>query len=620
MSTGRQDIPFIFLIGGIIAYGFALAVYTVANSDVFGLVTLNGDDAFYYFQVARNTAEGHFSSFDGGITRTNGYHPLWMFLLVPFFLAFDAESALFAIKFFETLVLAAAIALVALAARLARLPWPPLIAVPLAIFPQRSFLIGMEPALALFMLALLFVALALWARDSRMAAPVAALLFLLPWARTEYVAISLTVAAALFVIERSWRRAGFRESLLPLAGALSGFAAYLAYNQLVFGGAVPVSGAVKHAWSQDLWEALGGFDLAQNFLLAARERWVDNLAALAVCATAIPVWRRARRSDSAGDRLFVVFYAGLLGLAAEHLAKLAQTVFFMHAKFGIYTTYFVPGDLMMPLSLAVVWRLAAKPVGRVANRRWVGVPVAGAVAVGAVFALHAPFQRVDEARDDPAWKWTGVAWAGAMIMNRVLPEGSIVGAWDAGSLGYFSRFSVVNLDGLVNSWDYLRAGGPSVPKMTYDKPQRVFGLTHLANALQNPDTRLDGAVFVGAPQPGGDDFKLVSVAPAPAAPDVTDPQTAFMAKMGPHFLYRRGDAGVVADGRVVQAFFEDCDPEKLRERKFAVSWTPEGGEARTRLWSPGRDARRNQMGVCAAVLLLPGKGGFPVRVSESEER
>ena len=570
----------------------------------------------HYFQVARNTAEGYFSSFDGGITRTNGYHPLWMFLLVPFFLVFDAESALFAIKFFEILVLASGVALVVLAARLARLPWPPLIAVPLAIFPQRSFLIGMEPALALFMIALLFVSLALWARDSRMTAPVAALLFLLPWARTEYVAIALTVAAALFVVERSWRRVGLRRSLLPLAGALSGFAAYLAYNQLLFGGAVPVSGAVKHAWSQDLWEALGGFDLAQNFLLVARERWADNLAALAVCAAAVPVWRWARRSDSAEDRLFIVFYAGVLGLAAEHLAKFAQTVLFMHANFGIYTTNYVPGDLMMPLLAAVVWRLAAKPVGRVANRRWVGVPVAGAVAVGAVFALHAPFQRVDEARDDPAWEWTGVAWAGAMTMNRVLPEGSIVGAWDAGSLGYFSRFPVVNLDGLVNSWDYLRAGGPSVPKMTYDEPQRVFGLTHLANALQNPNTRLDGAVFVGAPQPDGD-FKLVSVAPSPAAPGAADPQTAFWAKMEPHFLYRRDGAGIVADGRVVQAFFRDCDPEKLRDRTFAVSWTAKGGETRTRLWSPGQDARRNQMGVCAAVLLLPGQGAAALRFSES---
>ena len=617
MIMDHRDVPFIFLVGGIIAYGFALAFYAVANSDVLGLVSLQGDDTFYYFQVARNTAEGHFSSFDGGITRTNGYHPLWMFLLVPFFLAFDAESALFAIKFFEILVLASGIALLVLAARLARLPWPPLVAVPLAIFPQRSFLVGMEPALALFMLALLFVSLALWARDSRMAAPLAALLFLLPWARTEYVTISLTVAAALFVIERSWRRAGLWKSLLPLAGALSGFAAYLAYNQLMFGGAVPVSGAVKYTWSQELWEALGGFDLVRNFLSVARERWIDNLAALAVCAAAVPVWRRARRSNSAEDRLFIAFYAGVLGLAAAHLAKLAQTVLFMHPTFGIYTTYYVPGDLMMPLLVAVVWRLAAKPVRHVAGGGggWLAVPV----AVGAVFALHAPFQNIDDARDDPEWTWDRASWAGAMIMNRILPEGSIVGAWDAGVIGYFSRFPVVNLDGLVNSYDYLRAGGPLAPRMTVEEPQRDFGLTHLANGGTVPETQLANAVFVGVPH-WSNDFKLVSVAPAPAAPDVTDPQTAFMAKMEPHFLYRRGDAGVVADGRVVQAFFEDCDPEKLRERKFAVSWTPEGGEARTRLWSPGRDARRNQMGVCAAVLLLPGKGGFPVRVSESEER
>ena len=206
-----------------------------------------------------------------------------------------------------------------------------------------------------------------------------------------------------------------------------------------------------------------------------------------------------------------------------------------------------------------------------------------------------------------------------MIMNRILPEGSVVGAWDAGIIGYFSRFPVVNLDGLVNSYGYLRAGGPLTPRMTVEEPQRDFGLTHLANAGLAPETRVDNAVFIGVPHVHGD-FKLVSVAPAPAAPGVADPQTAFMAKMEPHFLYRRGDAGVVADGRVVQAFFEDCDPEKLRERMFAVSWTPEEGETRTRRWFPGGDARRNWMGVCTAVLLLPGKGSFPVRVSESEER
>ena len=44
-----------------------------------------------------------------------------------------------------------------------------------------------------------------------------------------------------------------------------------------------------------------------------------------------------------------------------------------------------------------------------------------------------------------------------MVMNRLLPEGSVVGSWNAGIIGYFSRFSMVNLDGLINSYDYLRA-------------------------------------------------------------------------------------------------------------------------------------------------------------------
>lgn len=40
------------------------------------------DDAFYYFQTSRNIVEGFGSTFDG-IHLTNGYHPLWMLLMLP---------------------------------------------------------------------------------------------------------------------------------------------------------------------------------------------------------------------------------------------------------------------------------------------------------------------------------------------------------------------------------------------------------------------------------------------------------------------------------------------------------------------------------------------------------
>jgi hypothetical protein len=43
------------------------------------------DDAFYYFKTAQNIGLGHDISFDG-ISRTNGFHPLWMIICVPIFL------------------------------------------------------------------------------------------------------------------------------------------------------------------------------------------------------------------------------------------------------------------------------------------------------------------------------------------------------------------------------------------------------------------------------------------------------------------------------------------------------------------------------------------------------
>lgn len=42
------------------------------------------DDAYYYFKVAQNIANGAGSTFDG-INLTNGYHPLWLVVCIPIF-------------------------------------------------------------------------------------------------------------------------------------------------------------------------------------------------------------------------------------------------------------------------------------------------------------------------------------------------------------------------------------------------------------------------------------------------------------------------------------------------------------------------------------------------------
>jgi hypothetical protein len=65
---------------GMVAAYAAASVALAALLPIRWLARLFQDDAFFYLAIARNFASGKGSSFDG-IHPTNGYHPLWMFVL-----------------------------------------------------------------------------------------------------------------------------------------------------------------------------------------------------------------------------------------------------------------------------------------------------------------------------------------------------------------------------------------------------------------------------------------------------------------------------------------------------------------------------------------------------------
>ncbi len=74
--------PFeVFLVAVILIVHIYISL-TPANSLMNWFTT---DDAFYYFKTAQNIGLGRDISFDG-ISRTNGFHPLWMMICVPIFL------------------------------------------------------------------------------------------------------------------------------------------------------------------------------------------------------------------------------------------------------------------------------------------------------------------------------------------------------------------------------------------------------------------------------------------------------------------------------------------------------------------------------------------------------
>lgn len=66
----------------ILLLGFLFRLAFIFSPDEL-LITIVPDDAFYYFQTGKHILQSGFSSFDG-INYTNGYHPLWMLLILPF--------------------------------------------------------------------------------------------------------------------------------------------------------------------------------------------------------------------------------------------------------------------------------------------------------------------------------------------------------------------------------------------------------------------------------------------------------------------------------------------------------------------------------------------------------
>ena len=68
--------PFALFACGLLTYGAAFAWHMLTSFDLVDHIgDVNYDEAFYYFQIAYNLSQGKFSTFDGGITQTNGYHP-----------------------------------------------------------------------------------------------------------------------------------------------------------------------------------------------------------------------------------------------------------------------------------------------------------------------------------------------------------------------------------------------------------------------------------------------------------------------------------------------------------------------------------------------------------------
>ena len=624
-ETIRSQCFLLLCLLGILAYGGSYAWYMLSSLELPHLLRRMTDDAFYYFQIARYLAEGNFSTFDGGITRTNGYHPVWLLLITPIYWILDTEAALFGIKAFEIMLVAGAVIMVVLAARKAKLHWLLLFAVLPTLYGYPHLLEGMESAAAVFMLGALFLALGSFAQiPERRTWPLAVVAFMLPWVRLEYAAISLAATMTLCVIEWSWRdmprdnsatppprsevlarishhgvelgtystRARLRSfaslpAVVPLLAAVAGCLSYFVYNGLVFGCIVPVSGATKVALSQILsrqwFDNGGGLSIAQNFQVILQLPAFDHelLVVVEVCIYVLLVWWFRRPGEGGRDDwLLLIFLVGMFSIAIGHFAMFVHRGFTMHPAFVAHSAWtYVPAYLMMALIVPVRCYLVVYFIRRyMANKHLAARDYAiwTFLSASAIFIFintnfTKPYSTLELTKNNRRISWHQSAYIGTRIMNRILPEASIIGSWDSGVIGYFSKFPIVNLDGLVNSCDYLDKRRDIIHEIqrSKDYPEsflhhstflsQMFGLTHFANVTSARGTELDNVLFdimpFNSPPNTRYSFRLWSAAP-PRMP--SDAFKYFWEQIEPQFDYATDDAGVVVERWSAYAVARDC--------------------------------------------------------------
>jgi hypothetical protein len=436
-------------------------------------VSLMYDDGFYYFKIAQQIAHGAGSTFDG-MHPTNGYHPLWLLCLVPiFWLTSTPGAALILGIILQSILMAAGVVLTYQIARLTFGGFAASLAALLWVHVQliyRVALSGMEYSLqAVGILATAYVYLHWFAEGPpprlRRYLALGLLLSLTFLARLDTVILAGCIALAL-----AWRelRSGLTRDgavrLLALALPVAGVCLlYVGANLWLVGTALPVSGVIKQDWSarllaQDPHYQAQGWLVAKLYYLFwplghMNRVYVLFLAAGTLGAGGCWLLDAGLRRRWFGGALrswgpFVLF----------SVLQLLLFVLLYHGGFSFQPWYYVVQPWLATLLIAAIadaiWRWARRPgPAPVWARRlallvlvagWCGVPLATARTINQWQSTA----RLNFSREPI---YAAAQWVGANV-----PADAVVGSWNAGMISYLSGRQVINLDGLVNSWDFYQ--------------------------------------------------------------------------------------------------------------------------------------------------------------------
>lgn len=402
MSIDRPHATATLLIAALVA----VLAASVANLAVGVPNLFLEDDAYFYLQIAWNISQNHGSTFDG-LNITNGYHLLWMGVLVPLASMVHLVGLGKPAFVFITCVVAIGIAVTSVVSTFGT--WPER-ALAILLFVLSG--ITMETTL-LTCLILLLVRQCL-DEVAANAPRLFALGALVPLARIDFFWLPMVLAWALSAFSPTNAKV-FR---FVAAGTLTGVLAHFALERALFHEWTSVSSAYK---ADSAMRA--GLDMVQKNLASSGN--LLRFSAL-TCLGSLAIWGVLRARPVRWGTLVAIFAAILPVIAYSILTPLRDWYFAVSLLISMFlaSRQWTSTDRIWRWS---VWSLASTLL---------------VTSAGYLFIY-----RVDRQKTAGFIKTANESLSADHV--AFLVDGS-------GFVGYWLNARVVNGDGLVNSWPYRR--------------------------------------------------------------------------------------------------------------------------------------------------------------------
>ncbi|CAD6526078.1 hypothetical protein LMG27952_01889 [Paraburkholderia hiiakae] len=421
------------------------------------------EDFGYSLKIAKNIALGVGETFDGVIS-TNGYQPLYVWILVPAFWLFPS-NVLIPVYVAETLLAicnsVTVIFLYLVVTKVTERPWSGIAAAliwAMNLAVARNGTLGLETGLATMMVAATaayVIAIDLRQRASRHAVTLGVLLGVSFLARVD--AIFLVIAVSLYLLFLHHSPFGLRVRFLIIALVVFSvlIAPYCIWNVVHYGSPLPTSGQVTtHRtnllmfWRDNLtWRTLrntmqyapyiiglmlAGLTSVGGFFLYS-DTWSQPVAivTIAILAGSVVI-SYATYTARRREILFVAMLGGLYGFA--------YTIY----SFQPYERYFLPSIFIWTVFVTVAATALLDSI-RSRPNMYKAMTALAVIAPLVCFGVASKAKLLRE--ETPSYGW----YDGVQMLNRIASPGEVVAAIQTGNTGYFySKGRAINLDGVVN--------------------------------------------------------------------------------------------------------------------------------------------------------------------------